>query len=174
MSLDIATGIVRMHTQTWFQRLHTGRASYLQCWGSIEPDSHFIMAGGYKMHEFSCELALLKGDVNERDKDILKHGIGIIDLHKGATVEEADFIAGWCYIADELYYEVWESLANSDHLSAIVELHVGPVKFTNGFDNVIWDKAKQKELFIFEVGISFTKMVLPSNVSKRRFGFRRQ
>ena len=158
MSLDIETGIVRMHAQTWVHTLHTARVSYLRCSGSLLPDRHFVIIGGYKIHEFNCELTFLKGEPDETDRDILKDGIGVFELHKGAKLNCADFMGAWLYVADELYSEVWGQVANSNCISAMIELHVGPVARKNGMDEVVlWDRTKQEALFITEATIMFSK-----------------
>jgi hypothetical protein len=86
MSLDIETGIVRMHAQTWVHTLHTARVSYLWCSGPLQPHRHFVILGfgGYK----------IQGEPDERDRDILKDGIGIFELHKGAKLSYGDFMGG--------------------------------------------------------------------------------
>jgi hypothetical protein len=66
-------------------------------------------------------------------------------------------MGAWLYVADELYSEVWGQVANSNRISAMIELHVGPVARKNGIDEVVWDRTKQEVLFITEAIIMLSK-----------------
>jgi hypothetical protein len=157
MSLEIKAGLVRIHARTWIRRLHSTQGTGLQCFGSIEPNSSFTIAGGYKLHEFNCNLTLLKGQPDAQQRHKLKQGIGMFDFHKSANIKHADRIEAWLYIADELYSEVWANVATA----GTIEIHVGPVESEDARNNVVWDRAKQKSLFITDFQITLTQVISP-------------
>jgi hypothetical protein len=65
-------------------------------------------------------------------------------------------------IADGLYSEVWANVATA----GIVEIHVGPVESEDGTNNVVWDRAKQKSLFITDFQITLTQVALQIRVRR--------
>jgi hypothetical protein len=156
MSLEIKAGLVRIHARTWIRRLHSTQGTGLQCFGSIEPNSSFTIAGGYKLHEFNCNLTLLKGQPDAQQRDKLKQGIGMLDFHKSANIKHADRIGAWLYIADGLYSEVWANVATA----GTVEIHVGPVESEE--EQITWyGTGPSRNPFITDFQITLTQVISP-------------
>jgi hypothetical protein len=103
-----------------------------------------------KLNNYPVEFSLVRGTPAEQK---VEHGIGKL-AYRGDVAE--GLINVWYCLSDSIFNELWDRFSCLNRDVVHVSLTVGPIE-RNGADEIVWNRSKQKILFITEAEITFRK-----------------
>jgi|HubBroStandDraft_2_1064218.scaffolds.fasta_scaffold57129_3 hypothetical protein len=144
------TGIIVALDQSW-QSLHaTGRRTMRFSGRIFYAPDEFLISEASKLNNYPVEFSLVQG-VSAEQK--VEHGLGKVaflsDVGEG-------LLNAWYCVPDSVFNELWHRFSCLDRDVVHVSLTIGPIE-RNDADEIIWNRSKQKALFITEAEITFRK-----------------
>lgn len=113
------------------------------------PDEFLISKVG-KLNNYPVEFSLVQGTPAEQK---VERGIGkfsyLGDVGEG-------LLNVWYCVPDSIFNELWHRFSYLDRDVVHVSLTIGPIE-RNDADEIVWNRSKQKVLFIIEAEITFRK-----------------
>ena len=144
------TGIILELDRSW-QSVHASGRRTMRFSGRVfySPDEFLISKAG-KLNNYPVEFSLVQGSPAEQR---VEHGIGKVaylsDVGEG-------LLNVWYCVPDSMFNELWHRFNCLDRDVVHVSVTIGPIE-RNDADEIVWNRSKQKALFITEAEITFRK-----------------
>jgi hypothetical protein len=144
------TGIIVELDRSW-QSVHaTGRRTMRFSGRVFYAPDEFLISKASKLNNYPVEFSLVQGGPAEQK---VEHGIGKVaflsDVGEG-------LLNVWYCVPDSIFNELWHRFSCLDRDVVHVSLTIGPIERSDA-DEIVWNRSKQKVLFITEAEITFRK-----------------
>jgi hypothetical protein len=143
------TSVTIALTRCW-QQVHTDSGQHMRFAGQFfYVPADFVIKKADALGSYPVEFNLVRGTPEQHH---VEHGIGKFAYHDIA----GGLINAWYCVSDTTFAELWQQFRIIGRDDVHVGLSIGPIERSLAED-IIWDRSKQKVLFIIKAEITFSK-----------------
>ena len=145
----------------WSQTLHTHRAftMQLEAEASKRGVGRCNVPGLGNILELPFELNLVRGPADWNLPEMPVDAVGFLACYENRFNElgmSRALVGGGVSLPEAVFDDIWERVRLSPDFYSVISITVGPVR-AHGTEDRIWDRAKDKFLFVTDAGITFKR-----------------